>query len=118
MRLPGFLRRWRTGRFYTDSDDPRMREIVTAVKRGAALLDEANPEWFRSISVADLHIQSDISCILAQLYGDYLTGLHALGIDHGSPYGFVVGHAYTEHAEDLWRQAIVRRKVASPQDSR
>jgi hypothetical protein len=66
------------------------------IAEGMRLLDENGPEnWREKVNIEKLdmgepELQGGCGCILAQLYGDYVTGRQALGIRRGggTPYGF------------------------------
>jgi hypothetical protein len=51
--------------------------IPERVARGAAKLDEVNPGWRASIDGANLRMGGCASCVLGQLYGNYVDGLDA-----------------------------------------
>lgn len=62
----------------------------TAVAAGVALLDQAQPDWWKHIDLDTLDMSGCYSCILGQLYGSYSTGREDLGIEpgEGDLYGF------------------------------
>ncbi len=49
-----------------------------AASRGAALLDERNPGWWRRIDLDKLNVRSIHCCPLGQVYGRYGPGIDAL----------------------------------------
>lgn len=55
-------------------------DLPERVSRGAALLDEKVPGWAHRINVDTLDVESGTDCIVAQLFGDYLNGINALGL--------------------------------------
>lgn len=84
-------------------------EIRPEVEKGAALLDEVEPDWWMRIDPATLHMQSAQFCIVGQLYRDDWYGLHkameagtkpqALG-DFDRQYGFNLPRR--PHDPPLW----------------
>jgi hypothetical protein len=106
-----------------------------AIKRGAALLDTADPKWFRKLNPANFDLGDEKMCVLGQAYGDYFKGLNELAAEgiakmfksstdeplavtgklDGRHYGFNThaGNAAFERMGQEWiRQVIVRRKRA------
>lgn len=69
--------------------DPYRIKLMLRVEKGAELLDRAVPRWYRSINFRNLRMESEVACILGQLFGDYHTGLSELilsdlaSVDHG-----------------------------------
>lgn len=66
-----------------------------AVARGAALLDDHEPGWYRRIDRDQLNIGSTARCVIGQVYGEscrygigYTAMVYNLGIDNASEYGF------------------------------
>lgn len=64
-----------------------------AVARGAALLDDHEPGWYRRIDRDRLDIGSTARCIIGQVFYavtgiGYTAAVHNLGIDRASEYGF------------------------------
>jgi hypothetical protein len=53
-------------------------EARQRVERGAALLDEKSPGWREKVDPETLEMSSGCGCILGQVYGDYMGGLHRL----------------------------------------
>ena len=102
--------------------------MVSRVKRGADLLDEQLPDWYKRIDTAELQMERYDRCILGQTFkdwlspeggGSYLRGLRALGIQEGSGhrYGFDLDHAHDEDDSSYgtlaryWSRAIGRRLI-------
>jgi hypothetical protein len=52
--------------------------IAVRVRRGAALLDQVRPGWWREIATDRLAMDCSGSCILGQLYRHYWHGVQAL----------------------------------------
>ncbi len=117
-----------------------MSSITERVERGAALLDEKRPGWWRDTDLATLDIRSPCGCILGQLgtqLGDegrlsrFATGLDAVCLDgpEARDYGFDWGveisdDAWEAEAERLvggecaaltaaWRDLIISRRTAA-----
>jgi hypothetical protein len=87
----------------------------TEVARGIALLDEKVPGWRELIDLDRLDMEmaerreNGCCCILAQLYGGYIAGLEAIGLDdeEDSPYGFDdIDDADYPALTDAWRRAL------------
>lgn len=107
----------------------------TRVRRGAAYLDDVDPEWYRQIDPETLELSSGSSCVLGQLHGDFRMGLSRSQLINMSSaprtslspvsYGFKciegVGDAVQErdyrYLNRAWRAAVLRRKAADA-DSR
>jgi hypothetical protein len=53
-------------------------DYAARVRRGAALLDRFRPGWAREIDCDRLAMESCDSCILGQLWGDYMDGFREL----------------------------------------
>lgn len=51
------------------------------VANGARLLDERNPRWFTMVNLEIFNIASVYTCILGQIYGDFVAGCRELGIE-------------------------------------
>ncbi len=65
----------------------------TRVARGAALLDQVAPAWAHAIDLGALRLETCGSCILGQLFGDYLDAYRRIQMLHrygGAHYGFDV----------------------------
>lgn len=57
-----------------------MNQIPEEVKAGIALLDEKVPGWRERIDLNQLKMEYCFSCILGQVFGEYVFGLRQLGI--------------------------------------
>lgn len=55
-------------------------ELQSLVARGAAFLDDAEPDWFYKVFLDDLDMGRCAQCILGQIYGDFAHGMVRLGI--------------------------------------
>src|SRR5438309_1704809 len=51
-------------------------DLQAAVQRGAAWLDEHQPDWWRKIDTQLLDLNNPCRCVLGQLRGDYAVYLH------------------------------------------
>ena len=88
-------------------DDDNMSTVSERVDAGAALLDKRIPGWFNLVSVDTLKIYDPTLCVVGQLFGDYLGGLDALGVNIAAEYGF---NAYDDEYTELdaaWRELIL-----------
>lgn len=52
---------------------------MSSIRKGAALLDQAYPEWYKAIDLDELDLESTASCVLGQLATD-------LALQGSSPY--------------------------------
>ena len=91
------------------------RDYTEAVDRGAKLLDERFPEWYKSINLAKLDMGSVRSCVLGQLVwprgGSYDEAILDLDIDPVE-FGFDIaesGSPFEENWNELWVEAVVER---------
>jgi hypothetical protein len=89
------------------------------VEKGAALLDRARPGWEREVSPQALLMCSGCDCVLGQLYGHFLAGIDALGVDGRKAaqvdHGFYLppgGPGLYRDLSDAWR-ALIRRRTAT-----
>lgn len=88
------------------------------VRNGAEVLDEKKPGWHKEVAVDELEILCSNYCILGQVYGHYVDGLDALGIDMDESwmYGFYGPHGggppgYYDELEELWVKEITERRI-------
>src|SRR5881392_3240158 len=58
---------------------------VKEVAAGAKLLDETLPGWAKSIDLDYFRISSGYSCVLGQIYGEYIEGWYRLKQEAGLP---------------------------------
>lgn len=56
-------------------------EIRTRVQRGAALLDQKSPDWAHTVPVNEVDMSYAETCVLGWVYGDYIAGIVATGLD-------------------------------------
>lgn len=99
-----------------------MNALNERVERGAALLDEHRPAWWRSVVFRDLEMWSCSKCVLGQVYGRFGDGLDDLwpsgwndeetfqaGFDLPLPREL----ADWDRLADLWREQVrIRRRAA------
>ena len=73
-------------------------------ERGANLLDEKYPGWYKKINLDNLDITSCFRCILGQLYGSYENGIDILSMHFytSTHYGFT-------HGTPQWKELIQNR---------
>lgn len=115
-----------------------MAEVAERVARGATLLDERRPGWWRDaepglIDLDRLNIEDCADCVLGQLYpadspfGSYEHGLRALGItarNEAVAYGFISADGSDEAAWEIendclqheWSCLIAARRDAAKED--
>jgi hypothetical protein len=102
------------------------------VRRGAAYLDDVDPEWYRRVDAETLELGDGRHCILGQLHGEFRLGLgrsHLISMSSApraslSPvaYGFKCVEGVPEPWQardyellnDAWRDAVRRRQAADP----
>jgi hypothetical protein len=93
-----------------------MTEIEMNVKRGAALLDERQPDWYKWVIPEQLKMGYCDQCILGQIYDHFDAGCEILGIGCGIAYGFDVNFLDDEvlykDLADLWKEEIQSRLEA------
>ncbi len=87
------------------------------VRRGIMLLDEKKPDWRDSFDPGSLDMEDIDHCVLTQVFGGYIVGLSALGID-GSEYthGFELLSTESSRLDEwneTWKQLVGQSK-ASP----
>lgn len=102
-----------------------MFEASRRASRGAALLDEKNPGWYRRVDTDRLHMWSVDSCVLGQLYSNYgpsyrnsgfVNGLVQLRVSGGAArYGFMPSlSAPSSLLKRGWCKEIQARKKKEP----
>lgn len=108
----------------------KLRDHTAQIQRGVQLLDaKREVGWENQISLPRLHLWSAFSCVLGQLYGDYVTGAWRLCIDadqDAQQYGFVVADytspiSYVIEFATLthqWKKEIRRLRKDSDRQSR
>jgi hypothetical protein len=119
-----------------------MTAITERVERGAALLDERRPDWWREIDLDRLALKSPCNCVLGQIgerqygpstysLGRYSDGLDLMGLRplDGRDYGFdmdIDPDAFTDWKEGeaavkrdfdaltaAWRGLITKRRESA-----
>lgn len=107
--------------------DDTLREQSHRVSMGVEYLDTRCPEWWRSIDLDTLELDNGSTCVLAQLYGDWVAGVEALGLDNptAETLGFVtlrpewpdiMDTLATRQLTPLWR-AIIRERQADAREA-
>jgi hypothetical protein len=86
-----------------------MDAFTEAVQRGAALLDDLDPQWFEHIDLGRLDMGECARCILGQIYGNYTTGLDRIGNDLDQP-------AWLGYSRDLEVSHGFEAEVITPAD--
>lgn len=94
-------------------------------EKGAALLDEVNPEWWERINLQTLQMNSFINCVLGQLYGDYHEGSKKLRLNEDDDekarrLGFYPSQEWYDCSDGdegyrvtgVWRNLILKRRAA------
>ena len=94
-----------------------MNSVNERVERGAALLDERRPGWWKGIDLGRLDIKSDCNCIAGQLGGSYMPGVESLGLyvmEVEAAHGFEFEESTAEYPAltEAWRELIQRRRLA------
>lgn len=93
--------------------------IYKRVRRGAKLLDEKASGWEKKIE-RDLNMSSPNSCVLGQVFGNYVTGLAKLNLPldgtdrniqvaHGFEQPYPTEDGYWPRLEATWRRLLARR---------
>ncbi|MEO6536513.1 MAG: hypothetical protein ABIO00_02385, partial [Candidatus Paceibacterota bacterium] len=95
------------------------------VAAGAALLDREMPGWPNIVSCSTLDIENFDTCILGQLYGNYVRGCSQLNLEivesraeHGFTFDQQRAYNRTTDSEQIqalgaeWKRIIEARRVA------
>lgn len=112
----------------------RATPLGERVRQGAEYLDEVAPDWFAGVDTATIDLNSNRYCIAGQVFGDYTLTPFARALRakrrvhrmkgqyiradrtvvaytrQARSYGFVADGHEVPRAEDLWRDAIMRRR--------
>ena len=98
-------------------------KIAEMVKRGAKLLDDRRPNWWKMIEPKRLNMLSCTDCILGQVYeGEgldvpwgrgYKAGKQELGIEAAHKYGFSDDEARWTTLRRAWLTLIRSRYTAA-----
>ena len=91
------------------------------VNRGAQLLDEKSPGWYKDVNLTTLRMERPRYCVLGQLYKSYGSGMDALfpvfeEYDDEFHYGFNVDSRFMlvyNHLTKHWKKAIRERRIES-----
>ncbi len=90
-----------------------MSTITERVRRGAALLDEKRPGWWRDIDLGRLDIDSCSTCILGQIgggkYGAYTSAMSELGLGDYEDVEYGFDGDYPGALTEAWRDLIGQR---------
>jgi hypothetical protein len=93
--------------------------VAERVERGAALLDEKRPGWWREIDLDALDIRSGCDCIAGQLGGYSETILELLPDEEGDEEG-EIAHGFDAEASpefapltEAWRDLIQQRRESA-----
>lgn len=76
-------------------------DVKLCVKRGAAWLDETDPEWVQKIKLETLRMSDGGQCILGQTYGHYISALDTIADDDRMEWAAEHGFNLTEDQLDL-----------------
>lgn len=92
-----------------------MDSIHDCVRRGAALLDQHLPEWWKKIDIDKLWMHNTCKCILGQCYGSFSEGKLALKLSQysssDSDNGFEVAiNGDYRRLEAEWVRVITERQ--------
>jgi hypothetical protein len=90
--------------------------LAQRVRAGVKLLDTmVDARWAADINLDQFDIESQDSCILGQLFGDYDEGLHHLALQNGTPHGFYANDRDEEFTlTRMWRYVIRARQAWFP----
>lgn len=77
-------------------------ENARAVARGAALLDEKFPDWYKRIDLDALAMDNCCRCVLGQLFGLYSEGAERIGLWYNG--GFPGATERVNHGFVRWTQ--------------
>lgn len=89
-----------------------MTTLQTRVRKGARLLDKESPGWIDKINLKKLNVDSMDNCILAQIYGGFVTGIDTLKLKYNAPsdYGFDGHEADRQSLTSIWNDLILSRR--------
>jgi hypothetical protein len=106
-----------------NADDLATLDIPARVARGATLLDEIRPGWWREINDDELDMQWCQECILGQVFGNYFLAFSQLPIPrfNAPMFGFdlpvkVAVKGTWEELATAWRAEIARRADAATKE--
>ena len=78
------------------------------VVRGAAVLDERDPEWYTKIDPETLTVSSAKKCVLSQVFGSWSAGKLAANVDP-TTHGFSCFQGSDEKLRRLWTAEVEKR---------
>lgn len=91
----------------SESNVAKKRELlITSTVDAANFLDEHHPGWASMVNLDTLRMDSADSCVLGQLYGDYVKGTNKLGLSVGMSSAF---SAFGNNS--IWKNEILRRRT-------
>lgn len=102
-------------------DQLEIDKLKDRVERGADLLDETEPKWFKRVNMNNLRMGSCTQCVLGQVAGHYFHGIRYLlhietneAIEHGfeldDHYNDIASsEMYYTHLDELWLKEIKSR---------
>lgn len=97
-----------------------MTTAVECVNRGAALLDELDPDWWECIDLPTLDIADPGVCVLGQYaeanLGDWSWGSGLLDIGFSDKFGFSADYDYPA-LNEAWAEAILWREYLSEMET-
>lgn len=95
-------------------------DFSVEIQRGAALLDQHNPDWWKKIDLRSLDMRSHYDCIMGQLYVNYYLGLDRFALlGSGYYFGFISEDDSKEAflaLENQWIDLINQRRGADHAD--
>ena len=91
--------------------------VYKRAAKGAELLDNLNPGWFKKIKIHELYMSNCGHCVLGQLYGSYWDGLISIELESDAyvnieEYGFKESYRSNYGYEELdkeWKIQIQER---------
>jgi len=100
-------------------------QVRLVVAAGATLLDESTPEWFDTVDLNRLDMESPYDSVLGQLYENFVTGLKFLGLHtrdimERQWYGFAIIDYKGYWYDDLTREwvSVIEKRRAKAQNQR
>lgn len=101
----------------------KLAKLKKRVNRGMELLDKENPEWDQKINLQTLNTSTLLSCVLGQLYGNYVEGCRQLNLNSGitqggtepaKKYGYsggmYCGPKVHKKLTEIWTEKILERR--------
>lgn len=98
-------------------DDKAYATMQSQVQKGARLLDDRYPRWYKKINRRFFNVSSTLTCMMGQLYGEFFHGLERLGISPAmaSKYGFATTNSNAAYLRlnSLWIEEMDARVRAA-----